>query len=113
MMSNPVRISLPYGNDTLELELPAQNLIKVASPADVTPRANCATLVREALRHPAGVQPLSACVKEGQKLLILVDDNTRPTPVAEVLPEVLAGFPFEFCRQDAGSTFELASPQPI
>ncbi len=90
MMSNPVGISLPYGNDTLELELPASNLIKVASPTDVSPRADCATLVREALRRPAGAQPLSDCVKDGQKLLILVDDNTRPTPVAGLLPPLLA-----------------------
>ena len=90
MNSNPVRISLPCGNETLELELPAPNLIKVASPTDVSPRADCDTLVREALRLPAGAGPLATCIQQGQKLLILVDDNTRPTPVAEVLPPLLA-----------------------
>jgi nickel-dependent lactate racemase len=89
-MRNPVSIHLPYGNDTLELELPAQNLIKIASPTDVTPRAGCATLVQEALRHPVESAPMATLIKEGQKLLILVDDNTRPTPVAEVLPVLLA-----------------------
>ena len=85
-----VSINLPYGDGTLELELPAQNLIKVASPRDVTAKADCAILVGEALRHPIASAPLSSLIKEGQKLLILVDDNTRPTPVAAVLPALLA-----------------------
>ena len=56
---NQVGINLPYGDGTLELELPAQNLITVASPRDVTAKADCATLVGEALRHPIGAAPLS------------------------------------------------------
>jgi len=89
MSTNQVHISLPYGDGTLELELPAQNVIKVASPQDVTAKADCATLVSEALRHPIASAPLSSLIKEGQKLLVLVDDNTRPTPVADVLPALL------------------------
>ena len=90
MDTNRVGVSLPYGDSTLELELPAQNVIAVASPRDVCAGADCTTLVGEALRHPLGAAPLSTLIRERQRLLILVDDNTRPTPVAEVLPALLA-----------------------
>jgi nickel-dependent lactate racemase len=90
MNTNRVGISLPYGHGTLELELPAQNVIAVASPRDVCATADCTTLVGEALRHPIEAAPLSSLVKDRQRLLILVDDNTRPTPIVEVLPALLA-----------------------
>jgi nickel-dependent lactate racemase len=90
MNTNRIGISLPYGDGALELELPVQNVIAVASPRDVCAQADCSTLVSEALRHPIESAPLSTLVEEGQRLLILVDDNTRPTPVAELLPALFA-----------------------
>lgn len=90
MTTNRVSIALPYGENTIEVELPSDNLITVASPRDVAAKADCATLVGEALRHPVATAPLATLIKERQKLLILVDDNTRPTPAAAVLPALLA-----------------------
>jgi nickel-dependent lactate racemase len=98
MNTNRVSISLPYGDGALELELPAQNVITVASPRDVCVGADCTTLVEEALRHPIEAAPLSTLIKGRQKLLILVDDNTRPTPVAEVLPALLTVLEVEHKR---------------
>jgi nickel-dependent lactate racemase len=101
MKRNRANISLPYGEGMIEVELPAANLIAVASPQDVCARADCATLVREALRKPVGAAPLSTLIRDRRKLLILVDDNTRPTPVAEVLPPLLAELEVERRKTEA------------
>ncbi len=45
--------------------------------------------LREALRSPIGCPPLSDSVSAAQRVLILVDDITRPTPRQELLPPIL------------------------
>lgn len=95
MKTNRVSVALPYGKETIAVELPADNVITVASPRDVGAKADCATLVSEALRYPVDGAPLSTLIEERQKLLVLVDDNTRPTPIAAVLPAMLAEFEVE------------------
>jgi nickel-dependent lactate racemase len=113
MNSNQVHISLPHGNGTLELELPAQNIIAVASPRDVCAKANCSTLLNEALRHPIAAAPLSTLLKEQQKLLILVDDNTRPTPVAQMLPALLTELQVEQKRAEVTILIALGTHRPM
>ena len=82
-------VVLPYGRTTIEVSVPTHNLMAVISPNEVAPKADLVTLLQEALRNPIGVPPFSQSLREGAKLLILVDDITRPTPTDKILPVLL------------------------
>ena len=67
------KVSLPYGHQTVDIKVPSDNLVAVASPKEVEPQADVITQVREALRAPIGAEPFSKTLKGGEKLLILID----------------------------------------
>jgi nickel-dependent lactate racemase len=83
------KVSLPYGQQTVDIKVPGDNLVAVASPREVEPQADVITQVREALRAPIGAEPFSKSLKGGENLLILIDDLTRPTPTDKILPVLL------------------------
>ncbi len=83
------RIRLPYDDRLIEVRVPTDNLLTIASPAEVTAPAEIATLVRQALRNPIDIPPFSQLLSDGEKLLIIVDDITRPTPIDKILPVLL------------------------
>lgn len=89
MAYRTTRVSLPYGSKVVEIDIPTANLMTVANPSEVTPQADLATQVRQALRHPIGRESFSASLKGGEHLLLLVDDITRPTPIDCILPTLL------------------------
>ena len=79
-------IELPYGSDHLTIRVPERNLMAVASPKEIPPAADLAGSIRAAMRSPIGMPPFAEVLGRGQKLLVLVDDVTRPTPVSDILP---------------------------
>lgn len=82
-------IQLPYGTDTLKFRVPEANLAGVYVPQPVAACADPAAEIRRALTHPLDTPPLSEIVPPGGKVVILVDDHTRATPVALILPPLL------------------------
>ena len=46
-------------------------------------------VIRDALDHPVGAPRIEEIVRPGQKVCIISDDNTRMTPVAAILRELL------------------------
>jgi nickel-dependent lactate racemase len=83
------RIALPYGVSTVEIEIPEDHPLEIASPQEVKPDADLQTLLRRAVRQPVGMAPFSTFFKGGENLLLLVDDITRPTPIDKILPVLL------------------------
>jgi nickel-dependent lactate racemase len=82
-------VRLPYGHELIDVSIPTRNLKTVVNPKEVMPKADLATLLREALRDPIGAPPFSQSLKGGESLLVLVDDLTRPTPNDKILPILL------------------------
>lgn len=82
-------IPLPYGNDSLEIQVPSDNLLGVARPKEVPQQAELTSLLREALRAPVDSPPFSTLLEGAKNILLVVDDITRPTPVHEILPVLL------------------------
>lgn len=72
------------------VDVPSRNLLGQFQPKEAPPGPPVDALVQRALAAPIGSPPLSALVRAGQRVLILVDDYTRPTPAASLLPPVLA-----------------------
>ena len=73
-----------FGDDVLALDCPASWKIVEVGPQDTA--ALTATAMREALNRPIGTQRLSELSKGKTRAVIIVDDLTRPTPAADLLP---------------------------
>ncbi|HID86583.1 MAG TPA: nickel-dependent lactate racemase [Anaerolineae bacterium] len=82
-------IQLPYGADTLEFRIPEANLAGVYFPQPVATSTDPAAEIGRALAHPLDTPPLSEVVRPREKVVILVDDHTRATPAAQILPPLL------------------------
>jgi nickel-dependent lactate racemase len=89
MIQERIKVSLPYGSESVSVKVPRSNLLAVAGPNEASPQADVATQVRQALRSPLHASPLSALLKGGENLLLLIDDITRPTPVDQILPVLI------------------------
>lgn len=87
-MSN-LTITLPYGTETVDVTIPAENLIGVYSPTDQAPVADVRREIQRALAYPIGSKPLRDLARSASTVVILADDNTRLTPADAILPVIL------------------------
>lgn len=83
-----------------EVEIAKENLLFYAAPRVMEQIADPVGIVEEALEHPIGTGRLEELLQPGDRVVILVDDSTRPTPAAGILPSILrrihgAGIPVE------------------
>ena len=77
-----------FGDEPLSINFPpAWNIVEVG-PQDAP--ALSATAMREKLNVPIGSPPLREIAKGKTKCVIIVDDLTRPTPAADLLPSIIA-----------------------
>ena len=82
-------VELRYGARNLELKLPEANLAGVFMPQPVEPCADLTAEVRRALAEPLEGPPLDQLARPGESVVVLLEDHTRPTPTADLLPHVL------------------------
>jgi nickel-dependent lactate racemase len=87
--ATPLRLSIPYVDRLLEVDIPARNLIFYQAPRDIPPVDDARERLRHALYNPIGAPPLHKLVKPGQKVIIISDDNTRVTPTKLIVPLLL------------------------
>ncbi len=87
-MSN-VKVTMPYGQENIEVSLPKENLIGVYSPKDVAAVADVKEEIMRAFTNPIGSRTLAEQVKGKKKVVILADDNTRLTPTDKIIPVML------------------------
>ncbi len=89
-MSRSVRVSIPSGAGLVHVTLPEENLAGVFLPEAVPVCEDVRAEAERALAEPLGTPDLRDMVRAGDQVVILVDDHTRSTPAAEILPAVLA-----------------------
>ncbi|WNY27247.1 nickel-dependent lactate racemase [Methanolapillus ohkumae] len=94
-------IQLPYGSGSVDFKIPEPNFSGYVLPTDeeVTTQPSDA-LIKNALRNPVGTKRLSEMASSADKIAVIVNDVTRPTPSQYLLPFVLkeiqaAGVPNE------------------
>lgn len=88
-MAETLSVELPYGKESIRIEIPRANLLAVLSPRDVEPCKDVQEEVRHALQHPIGAPRLRELAKGKRKVAIVADDITRPTPTAKIIPPLL------------------------
>jgi nickel-dependent lactate racemase len=82
-------VTIPYGKERVELHIPDANFMGYYPPNSVTYPDDEVTLLTQAIDHPIGSLPLGEIVKPGQKVAIICDDITRPTPAYKIAPLLL------------------------
>lgn len=83
-----MRISLSYP-EYPPLDVPERNLLADLAPKTIADAKPVRELVEKALDSPASSARIEETVSPSARVLVLVDDITRQTPAAEVLPPVL------------------------
>jgi lactate racemase len=84
-----MRVMLAYGRAGLEVDLPERH-VEVVEPIDAPGLADERAGIVAALREPLGTPPLRDLVTTDDRVVIVVNDGTRPMPSARVLPPILA-----------------------
>ncbi len=94
-MNNPI-IHLPWGKETVSMTLPEHwRITGVLEPAPAPAVADPEEEVARSLAQPVGSQRLIELVEaknargEAPRIAIVMDDGTRPTPVARILPVIM------------------------
>lgn len=83
-------ITLPWGDDETTLVLPEHwHLNGVLEPSTKPGVPDPAGEVRRSLESPIGSPRLSDLVQQGMRVVVVIDDLSRPTPVELILPTVL------------------------
>lgn len=84
-------VEIPWGSGKLPVSLPeGWEISAVLEPSQRAAVPDAFAETERALADPIGSMRLSAMVKPGAKIALVIDDGSRPTPVAKLLPAVMA-----------------------
>ena len=82
-----MKTQLPWGEIELSLELPADwRVIAEAQPKGFLPCSSVEGEFQRALAEPLGAAPFHPRDLRGKKIVLVVDDVTRPTPAYRIFP---------------------------
>jgi lactate racemase len=83
-------VSIPWGKESLSLSLPSEwHISGRFEPSSTLPPVDVPAEVKKAICGPVMAPALKMSVKPGMKIVIIIDDASRPTPVSQILPVVL------------------------
>lgn len=94
-----MKVRLPYGNNFVEFEVPEKNLLAIISPNDTQPAFDTDQEIVRVLDNPIGIGKMEDIAKPEDSVVLLVDDNTRFTPCAKILPELQRFGRFDILRK--------------
>ena len=90
-----MKLEIPYLDKTFPLEFPDENLLAVADPNEFNAAGSQEDILRYALNNPLGADSspggtgLAEFLRGGRKVLIIINDATRPTPTEAMLQALL------------------------
>ena len=79
-----MRIEVPYDGGKETVEVPDANICEIVHPNDL-PDVDERREIEKAFSSPLGTPSFEEFLSGGRKLLVIVNDATRPTPTARVL----------------------------
>ncbi len=82
-----VTLEIGYGQDHVPVTIDEERLAGVYYPNQVDTGDESET-IRQALANPVGAPTFDRFMEGGGKVLVIVNDGTRPTPTAKVLDEI-------------------------
>lgn len=84
-----MRLDLNYGESKLDFSIPSENILWIIDRGVMKPLDNPIKRLHELLENPLSGPALKDLASGAKKVIILVDDNTRPTPAYLILPTIL------------------------
>lgn len=84
-----VRIGVPYGKGSMEVEVPDKNLITILRPKPAKAVSDEIRAIREAVTTPVKSTRLCEIAKQDDKVAIAITDMTRPCPDNKIIPVLL------------------------
>ena len=83
-----MNICVNYGKDEkITIDINRENLIGIFEPNEVD-KFNEITLIKEALNKTLNQKSFDDFIDTKEKIVIIVNDGTRPTPTAKVLSQI-------------------------
>jgi len=84
-----MKVSIPYGNDRAEFEVPESNLMGVFLPKTTPGVSDESKAVRDSLLNPIGSKSLPEIANGKSSVAIITSDVTRPTKDHVIVPAIL------------------------
>ena len=81
-----MQMRIPFGKSWQEFEVPDENICFIGKGQLIPPLPNLEKAIFEQLDKPIGTLPLKKLVLGKKKIVILIEDNTRNTPLIDILP---------------------------
>ncbi len=85
-----MKLKIRYGSGEIGLHLPDGQVLGVFRPRRATGIRNLPAAIEKSLSRPIACRRLRELVRAGRKVVIVVDDVTRPVPNERLLPPVAA-----------------------
>ena len=86
MAGERVRVEIPYGAGSLAAEIPRERIVFTGDLEELPDIEDLEAAVFAVLDAPTGTAPLRVLAAGCHKVIVLVEDNTRHTPVDRILP---------------------------
>jgi lactate racemase len=84
-----VKFRLEYGRTGLEIDLPAERVVRKLAYKDAVPLADPAGNLRNLLERPNGTPPLAELARGRKSACVVISDITRPVPNRLILAPLL------------------------
>jgi nickel-dependent lactate racemase len=84
-----VKVTLQYGTTGLDVDLPGTQ-VDVITPRHLPGLPSEAAAFREAIRRPIDAAPIAETVRPGDRVAVVIPDQTRPLPSHRLLPWLFA-----------------------
>jgi len=85
-----IELKLPYGMGEASFKVHENNFLGVLKPREKRGAKDPVAEISHALENPIGTKRLREIAKRGEKVAIVIDDMTRPTPSYLMLPPILS-----------------------
>lgn len=83
-----MEVVLPWKKETIKVSVEDHRVLAVVEPNDLKAEAAASDLVLRALANPAGDTDFKTFLSRHDTLLVIVNDQTRPTPTRKVLEAI-------------------------
>lgn len=84
----PIQISLSYGGESVELEIPTKNIARIVSVKNLPTLEDNFSAIRNALNLPVGSRKIEElCVDK--KVAVFIEDDTRDEPHREIIENIV------------------------
>ncbi|MDD5503081.1 MAG: nickel-dependent lactate racemase [Candidatus Thermoplasmatota archaeon] len=95
-----MKFELPFGTAKISVDIPDDRLCAFLKPKDLPAPAPAEIIIRGALSHPLGAESISSLISRGTRVAIVVDDQTRSSPIKEMVALVLEDLKKAGARDD-------------